>query len=294
MKQSLLAATAMGTVMAMATAAHAEGWGMRVFGGYNLIDDIHVGTFKTSGSTSFFTNLGPTLFGFNYASGASRFLTSESLSLNADGGFVVGASVGHGFPFANVGQINVEVEGAYRRNKFDVKGAGLRTFSFFTRTYFHATTILPSLTFPVGSTAGAGSTLITPSGDGRISAYSVMANAWYEFETGTAWKPYLGGGAGVAWLDVDGDANLRLMTSGGATSTTSIKVSAEESGFAWQLGAGLGYEFAENKQIMLDYRYFRGPELDSLTASVGGAATVVDPDYEYDAHSLMLGFKAGF
>ena len=120
-----------------------------------------------------------------------------------------------------------------------------------------------------------------------------MANAWYEFDTSSKWKPYVGGGAGIAWVKLDGKAVVNLPTYSGA-STTSVHFDGDKSGFAWQVGGGLGYEFKPNRQLTLDYRYFRGPKVDEMNVSVGGAATVIDPQYEYEAQSIMLGFKAGF
>jgi len=138
----------------------------------------------------------------------------------------------------------------------------------------------------------------TASGEGHISAYSLLANVWYEFNIGNSpWKPYVGGGAGIAWVDLDahGRQNSTSTVSGTSSSTksTGVSVRGEESGFAWQLGAGIGYEFAPGKQITLDYRYFRGPAIDELELSVGGSTTILETDYDYKAHNIMLGVKIG-
>ncbi|TDI62923.1 MAG: porin family protein, partial [Alphaproteobacteria bacterium] len=152
-------------------------------------------------------------------------------------------------------------------------------------------------------------------GDGHVDAWSIMANAWYEFELGNSqWKPYLGGGIGIAWVSLNGRGtitpNFGSETEdlasvfidaffGGAegfigpATQHHINIDAKESGFAWQLGAGIGYEFAPNKQITLDYRYFRGPEIDSVRFAFT-SNTDLDLDYDYKAHSLMIGMKAGF
>ena len=66
---------------------------------------------------------------------------------------------------------------------------------------------------------------------------------------------------------------------------------AKESGFAWQLGAGIGYEFEPGKQITLDYRYFNGPRVDPVQF---GSFLIDDViDYDYSAHNIMIGVRLG-
>ncbi len=119
-----------------------------------------------------------------------------------------------------------------------------------------------------------------------------MANAWYEFNlSNNEWHSYVGGGVGIAWVDLHAliDATSSFTISGGGTKTGVIGAHGTESGFAWQLGAGVGYEFAPGKQITLDYRYFNGPTLDNV--QFGEVEN--DIDYDYSAHNLMLGIKLG-
>jgi opacity protein-like surface antigen len=75
-------------------------------------------------------------------------------------------------------------------------------------------------------------------GQGRVSNYGVFANVFYDVETGTALKPFVGAGAGVQWVDVDyrlSDVNVG---------------SGTKAGIAYQLMAGASYEVTPNVDLL--------------------------------------------
>ncbi len=73
-----------------------------------------------------------------------------------------------------------------------------------------------------------------------------MVNAAYDIDVF-----YLLGGVGMANLEFDDGL-----------------VSDDETGFAWQIGAGVGYALDENMIVDLKYRYFNIPSLDSEPVSL--------------------------
>ncbi len=264
MKYKLLTTTAMGAVLAASSYAYAEGVTLKFFGGLNFLGDESVdGKITTfSGTTKFGTKVS----GF---SGEAEF--------DADTGYVFGGAVGYQWDNGLI----LEVEAAYRRNQLDIDGVGE---GFGTR---HITT-----DFSVYSASDSTDFLGTEAGlhgdEGHISAVSLMANAWYEFNlSNDQWRPYIGGGVGIAWLDMDGLAIASYGTKDPSTSV--IGFHGTESGFAWQLGAGIGYEFAPGKQITLDYRYFNGPTMDNVQFN----KVENDIDYDYSAHNIMIGVRLG-
>lgn len=87
---------------------------------------------------------------------------------------------------------------------------------------------------------------------GNVSTFAIMANAWYDFDVGSKAVPYVGGGAGWARLRAD------MVQQGDDTPATSN----DQSGFAWQLGAGFHYAVAPDVSLGLGYRYFHGPNMD--------------------------------
>jgi opacity protein-like surface antigen len=100
--------------------------------------------------------------------------------------------------------------------------------------------------------AGVGS--VPASGD--VSAAALMGNIYYDFNTGSKWKPYLGGGAGYA------NVSINNLTSGG------FAVADDSAGvFAYQLKAGIGYAFTDSLDGTLGYRFFGTANADLVDAA---------------------------
>jgi len=133
--------------------------------------------------------------------------------------------------------------------------------------------------------------------DGELTSFSFMANLWYDFPLGdSGFKPFVGAGIGVANLTLSYDfrANsaipqYRFNNIGTTKSTTKATVSSvvvtntftntalttsttmvtptthfkdDEAVFAYQFGAGLGYEFDNGIMLSAQYRYFATMEAD--------------------------------
>lgn len=97
-------------------------------------------------------------------------------------------------------------------------------------------------------------------GSGEVEAQTAMANMLVDFDNTTNWTPYVGGGLGMANIELDGD---------------------DDSVFAWQLMAGLDYEPESLPMTVwgLRYRYLGAQDADIATA---GTTT----ELEYDNHSV--------
>jgi opacity protein-like surface antigen len=130
-------------------------------------------------------------------------------TLSSDGG--PGFTFAFGHAWAN--GFRAEIEGAYRRNDLDTM----------TITAFGLT-----------ATGAVG---------GDATVWSGMANAYYDFKTGSAFTPYIGAGAGVGNIDLD-------VTAGGASSSDSDTV------FAYQFMGGVKYALTERVDLRVGYRYF--------------------------------------
>ena len=118
--------------------------------------------------------------------------------------------------------------------------------------------------------------------DGAFSMLAFMANVDYDFETGSRWVPYIGGGLGVATISLD-------------TKTASGTSLADDSDtvFAYQVGAGIGYEFplAEGRSVTvsLDCRYF-----GTQDPTFKGDVTGTEFDVEISGHDIGIGLIYGF
>lgn len=109
-----------------------------------------------------------------------------------------------------------------------------------------------------------------------------MANVWYEFDTGTALHPFIGGGIGAAIVDVD---DLQL----GATALRSDS----HTSLAYQLGAGLAYDLGDNVMLTAEYRFFVAADVTvgGVVEIVNGVPIAAHDKFDYQAHSVMLGIR---
>lgn len=156
---------------------------------------------------------------------AGYFSGSEAHNTDPDTGFVIGAAIGTGLDNWVKG-LRVELEASYRRN--DVGGD-----------------------WREGIFGGLSTT--TGDIDANASTFALMANAAYDIDMGWKIKPYVMGGVGWARSKFEGAEYF----SGGGTNAT---FEVENSGFAWQLGAGFNYEVAPGVDVGLGYRYFDAPD----------------------------------
>ena len=109
-------------------------------------------------------------------------------------------------------------------------------------------------------------------GSGSLQSTAYMANAFYDFQTGSAWSPYIGGGIGLA--------TMHLPSTSGAGNTES-----SDTEFAYQGMVGIGYTpvTIPNTQWSLGYRY-----LATSDANFGGTSV------QYSTNNFEAGAKFRF
>jgi opacity protein-like surface antigen len=187
------------------------------------------------------------------AAATSTSASADTLSWVADSdtGFIVGGAVGYGLTQLAPG-LRVEVEAAYRENQVD----GLWQTNVTTPT--------------VVSTGNMGY---------DFSTFSVMANLWYDFPIAGV-TPYVGGGIG--WARTDADVDFI----GGTT----VSIDYDDSGFAWQLGAGIDFDVSPNMKLGVGYRYFQGPDV-TIPGTFGGGGSVAAGDLDSEHHSAIVNLR---
>lgn len=115
--------------------------------------------------------------------------------------------------------------------------------------------------------------------DYEHSTLSVLANVWYDFSLGDV-SPYIGGGLGWADSDLDG----RFV--GGGLPT----ISHSDSGFAWQLGAGVNFDVSSNVKLGLGYRYLVAPDVRiGAPLAINGATGDVESENHAAVATLTFG-----
>ena len=156
--------------------------------------------------------------------------------LSYDTGYVVNAALGQAYSNG----VRAELELAYRTN--DLDDLKLTFFGF-------------PASIPVG---------------GEVTSWGFLANAYYDFPTQSAIRPFIGAGIGAVNVDID------LKVDG-------VSDSEDDWVFAYQLMAGFG--IAVTKDVMFDVQYrFLGTD---------------DPDFdgievEYMTHNVMAGLRFNF
>ncbi|MGY6552679.1 MAG: P44/Msp2 family outer membrane protein [Erythrobacter sp.] len=178
--------------------------------------------------------------------------TALAWDTNFDTGFAVNGQVGYAFDNG----FRLELEGVFSRyNVADhsgllAGGANIDGVDVAVLTRGPADVNNP--------TVGA----VIADGQGRVTNYGLFANVFYDIETGTAFKPYVGAGAGVQWVDVD------FRPSG-------VDVgSGVQAGIAYQLMAGASYEITPKVDLFGQYTYRANGnradiDLDLLPATLG-------------------------
>lgn len=111
--------------------------------------------------------------------------------------------------------------------------------------------------------------------DREISSLALMVNGYYDFDTGTAWKPFVGAGIGYALMQVEGWTTHH-----------------DDGVFAYQAMAGCGYSLNQKFTIDLQYRFYATEDPEFNTRDPDTGRTTIET--EYMTQSLMLGLRYSY
>jgi outer membrane protein OmpA-like peptidoglycan-associated protein/opacity protein-like surface antigen len=177
----------------------------------------------------------------------------NALSLDHDYGYDGGLFVGY-----DLGGFRIEGEVAYK--KADIKG-------------FETTIALPGQNSATFAKNGAA--------QGDVSALSFMLNAMLDFGDDDGITGFVGGGAGMARVNMDGPLLF-------STGTSPVAVDDSDSRFAWQAIAGVRQAISDNIDITVKYRFFNVDNLRMI--AFNGQQT----NARLRTHSLMGGLTFNF
>jgi outer membrane protein OmpA-like peptidoglycan-associated protein len=121
------------------------------------------------------------------------------------------------------------------------------------------------------------------SGHGTPDATTVMINGLYDFDTGGAITPYLGGGIGLAYVD---------RTRTGSPFPGGTEVSGAVTDWAYQLIGGVSYALNRNMKADLSYHYLSS--FDPETYGVRGAAFTTVGKSDYESHAVIAALRWEF
>ncbi len=106
-------------------------------------------------------------------------------------------------------------------------------------------------------------------GQGDVSNIFVMANVFYDFDTGGPLKPYLGAGIGVGFVDVNYSPSDVPIIQDDATA------------FAYQGVAGVAYEVSPSIDLTVAYRY-------RATTDVSVEADLFSADFDIENRASIV------
>ncbi len=183
--------------------------------------------------------------GLSLVDGARNESGTGTFNFDFNTGYGALATLGYDLreDFPHIGIGRVEIEAAYRSN-------GLDEVSFAQAT-------LPT--------------------EGDVRVASLMLNTFGEYRDTLPMLPYIGGGIGLARVELDG---VRF----GDT----LLFDDSDTVFAWQVGAGIGWQAARNLVLDLGYRYFSTVNLRFTDAEGERFKS------KYDSHLILLGARIGF
>jgi opacity protein-like surface antigen len=112
--------------------------------------------------------------------------------------------------------------------------------------------------------------------DGSASTTYLLGNVWFDIATGSGFTPYIGGGLGASYVTAKGTAD-------------DIPYTVDMAGWGWayQLGAGVKVDVADNVALDLGYRFKSAVDVN---LEGGGDDAVAD----LSSHVLQVGVTVGF
>ncbi len=281
--KTALASGAAALALVASQSASAEGYYLGVFGGWATFGDelnFNLGTSFTGKTTQTTTSAGFTTYLYASIVGAYGAGWSDDF----DNGWVIGAALGYDFG----GGWRGEIEAAFR--SFDIDNGAKVNFAYTGTLYTYSravpTGVGTTTTSPVATYSTSISTNLNAISDGDVAVWSFMGNLWYDFDLGDSpIVPFIGGGVGMAQLDVSYRINVAIpivtLPSYSTFSTTiSYGAQGDDWVFAYQFGAGLGYQFDGGGMLSAQYRYFGTGEADIGTSSL-----------KAESHNFLVGLN---
>lgn len=119
---------------------------------------------------------------------------------------------------------------------------------------------------------------------GRIGALALMGNIFFDLHNPSPITPYIGGGIGAAFLNLD---NI-YGTSNSTGDRVQLYPSDHETNLAYQGGAGLNLAITRRISLDLGYRYF----MTNRTRFNNGST--VENDLRFESNNVAIGLRVKF
>ncbi|MDR1207566.1 MAG: outer membrane beta-barrel protein [Rickettsiales bacterium] len=117
-----------------------------------------------------------------------------------------------------------------------------------------------------------------------IKTNTFAVNGYYDFDTGTAFKPYVGAGFGLAHISYVSESFGTWQKLYGKDSTNTI---------VWNVGAGVSYDICANIAVDLGYRYTNFGTVNGL-ATIQGFDNFQKLLMDLSSHEVNIGVRYAF
>ena len=129
--------------------------------------------------------------------------------------------------------------------------------------------------------------------EGRSRVIRTVGNAYLTFPLPYGLKPYVGGGAGWAFVNAQFTQIVPVLDTSVdppvVFNVPTPRIRADGDDFTWQAIGGLSYEISKGIFISAEYRYM---EIDRM--QLGGVAGVGNVAYDFAAHTALIGLRYRF
>jgi len=116
----------------------------------------------------------------------------------------------------------------------------------------------------------------------KIDAVTIFANGYFDIGTFYGFTPYVGGGIGAAYLDID---HYHSNSAG----NPSYKGDSDWN-FAWNVTGGVGFQVSQNLVIDANYRFVDLGKVKTKSIPAAGSSGKVKVD-DIQAHEFRVGFR---
>ena len=168
---------------------------------------------------------------------------------------------------------------------------------------------------------------------GPADQLGAMVNVWYDFNAGSRWRPFIGGGLGIVRVDWGGvdyeqgaleqDIANQLALAGALQHAQAMglppgvplpqaardaalaqatlppgavpDLSDTDTVFAFKVGGGLGYELTNHITLQVSYRFFKTNQLEfNGRSSIGNTVNTVKATSDLQGHLFEVGARYRF
>lgn len=194
--------------------------------------------------------------------------TPVSWNTEFDTGFAISGQAGYAFENG----FRLEAEVAY--SEYDVDTHTGLTVGGANIDAVDVAVLTRGAADPGNPTVGA----VIADGQGKVSNLGIFGNVFYDIDTGSAFEPYIGVGAGYQWVDVD-------------YSPSGVAVGNDDDGtFAYQIMAGANFEVSDNVEIFGQYTWRDTTEEAEIPLTLVPATLGVESSQSIVSAGVRIGF----